>query len=419
MIQISGLDRYNLISDPIEFGISITDIECGQVHYQIFNRHNLTKIHEGGIFPLCAEKPGLPSWGASFGVYINSPDKRSIMISEAGDFQVVAWYEHQNGTKITTEQEFSLRQNMSGVSLDRTTHPVPWDRPPLKQLKDGVDPREVSCDGELMRIYHPKSNIPACVKESTFYNLLPKGWHDSIPPPKCPPYKNEDPVCGIDGITYADQCHLNARGMKMEHRGECSYDEKLQSNTVHTTSIIQFGKNYDSKLLPVVYVVKVENTEKLDDVTFYDFQLLGMDRGHGSNNWDFVPKRDRIFTQLIDEQGVDAIDRTRMPEHYVIDDVLRMHELDCSGNTIHAESGPEITLPIVSGLSQVTKIDSETGIYPDSDGRYTIEFASSYDTMIELPAESTTILYETVPCDDPNDPDNKFAQYTKVIFQLE
>jgi len=174
VIQISGLDKtHYLLSEPVTFGISATDLECGKVIYQILNKNNMTKIHESSVSASCGIPP---NWGTSFGVFINSNDTRSITINQAGDFQVIAWFEYQNGTKITTEKEFSLRKNMSGASLDTTIYSVlSMIGSPLKQFKSGILLDEIQCKESLILVVKHDGS-PACVKPETIPKLIERGW---------------------------------------------------------------------------------------------------------------------------------------------------------------------------------------------------------------------------------------------------
>jgi len=66
--------------------------------------------------------------------------------------------------------------NGGSVGLDRTVYPVPWeDRPPLKQLKDGIDPRVIHCNDKLVLI-QKYDGSPACVKPSSVEKLIERGW---------------------------------------------------------------------------------------------------------------------------------------------------------------------------------------------------------------------------------------------------
>jgi len=46
--------------------------------------------------------------------------------------------------------------------------------PPLKQVKTGVAPEDVKCNGDLKLVL--KSDKPACVKDSSLGRLLANGW---------------------------------------------------------------------------------------------------------------------------------------------------------------------------------------------------------------------------------------------------
>lgn len=177
-------------------------------------------VKKGYLYGL--EKSGLDS---SFHLVVlnergGQVEYKKLIISPDGSYT----FSFQNKGELRIPGKYSWEVTFENGSMGGAFVVVPdlnrWT--PLKQIKNGIVPSEVQCKENLVLIFHPKSNVPACVKENTFSNLLDKGWQNSIPPPKCPPYENEDPVCGIDGITYPDECHLNAWGMRMEYKGECN-----------------------------------------------------------------------------------------------------------------------------------------------------------------------------------------------------
>ncbi len=47
---------------------------------------------------------------------------------------------------------------------------------PLKQLKEGVEPNDITCKSSMALIFKPASNDPACVKTSSVQKLINLGW---------------------------------------------------------------------------------------------------------------------------------------------------------------------------------------------------------------------------------------------------
>ncbi|HUT06352.1 MAG TPA: hypothetical protein VMW74_06660 [Nitrosopumilaceae archaeon] len=48
--------------------------------------------------------------------------------------------------------------------------------PPKQQLKNNIEPQDVSCKIDFVLIFKATDNSPACVKPSTAQNLLVRGW---------------------------------------------------------------------------------------------------------------------------------------------------------------------------------------------------------------------------------------------------
>jgi hypothetical protein len=49
------------------------------------------------------------------------------------------------------------------------------DLPPLKQIKEGIEPQNVTCKSNLELIFK-YSGIPACVNPSSIEKLVERGW---------------------------------------------------------------------------------------------------------------------------------------------------------------------------------------------------------------------------------------------------
>jgi len=60
-------------------------------------------------------------------------------------------------------------------SISEEVEPVSFD-PPLKQFKSGVAPEDVKCNDDLKLVLKPKSDKPACVKDSSLERLIANGW---------------------------------------------------------------------------------------------------------------------------------------------------------------------------------------------------------------------------------------------------
>lgn len=89
---------------------------------------------------------------------------------------------------------------------------------PHVQLQHGIDPENISCNVglELIKKY---DGSPACVKPVTVDILVERGWTDPLTTYFC--FSEYLPVCGVDGVTYGNQCFLEKSDIQLKHNGEC------------------------------------------------------------------------------------------------------------------------------------------------------------------------------------------------------
>lgn len=105
-----------------------------------------------------------PGWRHSFlseeGVIFAGPDKfgtpQLFLCTNSGD---------------TSEDTISTVRQL-GEFFD-TSLKVP---PPGVQIKNGVEPADISCNEDLFLIFKASDYSPACVKQSTAQKLLERGW---------------------------------------------------------------------------------------------------------------------------------------------------------------------------------------------------------------------------------------------------
>lgn len=65
---------------------------------------------------------------------------------------------------------------------------------------------------------------------------------------------------------------------------------------------------------------------------------------------------------------------------------LEMYPATCSdGKQIKGESAYPVPIPIINGTSDVYFKKGSLGIYPNDDGKYSLEFVSGYETSIYHP----------------------------------
>ncbi|MEJ2259981.1 MAG: hypothetical protein P8X78_05685 [Nitrosopumilaceae archaeon] len=68
-------------------------------------------------------------------------------------------------------------EELSGVDSKPSEHQevILMDLPPLKQIKEGIEPQNVTCKSNLELIFK-YSGIPACVNPSSIEKLVERGW---------------------------------------------------------------------------------------------------------------------------------------------------------------------------------------------------------------------------------------------------
>ncbi|AFS81125.1 hypothetical protein NKOR_06220 [Candidatus Nitrosopumilus koreensis AR1] len=154
----------HMVGEPIQFILEKTaDADC--------NSYDAKIIDEEGNFVLgwgaeISCSPDLTSSSIPIQTKIGYNEDRPIIINDSGKYYLEIDFDDVHISK-----EFVVRQNPSGMSLDRTVYPVPWSMSPLKQFKSGVPSDEIQCRDSLTLV--TKNNgTPACVKEHTLLKLV-------------------------------------------------------------------------------------------------------------------------------------------------------------------------------------------------------------------------------------------------------
>lgn len=198
---------------------------------------------------------------------------------------------------------------------------------------------------------------------------------------------------------------------------------KLKPSTVIE---ISFGKPITRNFLPVVFSEITINAESLDKITVWKFELIGHSGDDRRIVWDTVPKDTGIFYEITDGSGQDIIDHTRMPENWAIPADQHVYNMDCGVfHTVTGESAHPSSFPIKNNTDTIIAKNSWMGIYPNSDGEYSFEFASLFETTVKLPEGAKIIYQESKHCklthNIEDDPKGKYSDgyYTKMVFRLE
>lgn len=66
-------------------------------------------------------------------------------------------------------------EELSGISIERAVIEEDEFPAPLKQIKEGIAPKDVQCNAGMHLMYKLNGNV-ACIKESSVVKLLERGW---------------------------------------------------------------------------------------------------------------------------------------------------------------------------------------------------------------------------------------------------
>jgi len=77
---------------------------------------------------------------------------------------------------ITTSYDFEARENLSGISLDKTPYPS-FDSSPLRQVKSEIAAEDIVCKKGFVLMTKPEKDSPVCVKPTTAIKLVERNWN--------------------------------------------------------------------------------------------------------------------------------------------------------------------------------------------------------------------------------------------------
>jgi len=165
--QFIDFSYANTIGEPIQFILEKTrDRNC--------NSYNAKITDDDGNFIL--------GWGAEIScdpVIVSSPvqtkigygENKPIIINESGKYYLEVEF-----IDTFIKQEFTVRQNHGGGTLDRTDYSIPFDMPsPHKQMELGIKLGHIICDKDKSPVWNTHYK-PACVFSDTESELIKRGW---------------------------------------------------------------------------------------------------------------------------------------------------------------------------------------------------------------------------------------------------
>lgn len=275
---------------------------------------------------------------------------------------------HDNGTT------FSKMVNINNYKSNM----VSYVYTPLKQLKDGVLPQNVKCQQGLELVINTQSQFPACVRHSSLPRMLSHGW-----------------AYGIDDI--AEQASKK------------------------TTEIITIGDKIpeNNGLVPVTVTEITNHAESLDSITIWTFRPV--DRYDDNHITLDIPQKFSTSQWVVDGNNNDVIDRSRMPENFAIAGTGLSFPVICSPTEkVVGDGDSSYSLPITKGNPLVFVQGSRWGMFPDSNGDYSLKYTSLFETQVKFPKGAHIILNETQSCFLEYKMDNYTkAFYTKAVFKMD
>lgn len=173
--------------------------------------------------------------------------------------------------------------------------------------------------------------------------------------------------------------------------------------------------------MPITITEKITNAESLDTITQWNFSLIGIEMSTLNEYWGNLADK-YITSGLVDQDGNDVIDYTRVPDGQIF------YKLSQQGYTAICNDGKKISgvggypepIPIKQGVSEVFFKTGNIGLYPDDDGKYFFDFVSGFETNVEFHSNIHVISQETKKCDlEKKRWDFTEVYYTHAVFSFE
>jgi hypothetical protein len=141
---------------------------------------------------------------------------------------------------------------------------------------------------------------------------------------------------------------------------------------------IMFGEKWNDKLVPVTFTEVTTHAETLDEITVWNFGLIGYSGGDRGIVWDTLPDEiNRIWYEITDDNGKKIIDNIRMPGSWAVPADQHIYTMDCGlFQTVEGESAHPTSILIKNNTSIIHARNSWMGIYPDSNYLKTLELSS-------------------------------------------
>jgi len=249
--------------------------------------------------------------------------------------------------------------------------------------------------------------------------------------PRYPPWGNQI-------FPLVDYCTTNGDFIKSiigdkiqwifsEFNSEHKPDPKSFRSSEPPTKIeVSVSKPYQNGLVPITFSEVTIFAEKLNEITVWNFELIGHSGDDRGVTWDPVSKEDRISYQIINDDSQDIIDNS-LQQNFVIPFDQHAYKMNCGiFDSVYGESAHPTTFKIKPENYAVIAINSKMGIYPDSKGQYSFEFASIFPHYVRFPENSgvefssdTKQCSSTWQIDSESGEEHGDGYYTSMTFRFE
>jgi hypothetical protein len=199
-------------------------------------------------------------------------------------------------------------------------------------------------------------------------------------------------------------------------------NDDLPRESTKTSEILTIGNKIANAngLVPVTVTEVTNHAESLTSVTIWTFRPV--DRYEANSHITLnVPRNFSTSQVIVNEYNDNVIDKSRMPENYAIAGTGLSFPVTCSfTEKVVGDGDSPYTIPIKKGNSLIfVKGNSFWGVYPDSNGQYSIKYASPFETQVEFPNGTQIISNEVKSCFlDQKMYNFTKAFYTKIVFKM-
>lgn len=184
---------------------------------------------------------------------------------------------------------------------------------------------------------------------------------------------------------------------------------------------LSIGDQVDSRGLVPLYITEISENVS-GQITFWQFQPTREDSASNrGRTWDFLPESQRQQWEFVDENGDNAWDDSVIPQDmFAITLEGHNYPAVCGDTRFEGNSYHPATIPIKPETKTIFAKSGQIGFLPDSEGVYSIQYISLFDTIVEFPENAKIIENKKELCImDQTIKDSTHAFHTSMVFKLE